>query len=135
MVKTAFSIFPGIKPGLYKLHQTSTVVKIFLIRGVQCARAANSRNYFNEFFKVRYSQKSRPSKNLALYSVIVQNVPPLPHKCPPRHLALVQNVPGDILHNSRTSEQNTLWEQVFCPLFGGCPYLGGSIVYNPQVMF
>ena len=29
---------------------------------------------------------------------------------------------------SRTSEQRTHWERVFCPLFGGCPYLGGSIV-------
>ena len=29
---------------------------------------------------------------------------------------------------SRTSEQRTLWEGIFCPLFGGCPYLGGSIV-------
>ena len=29
---------------------------------------------------------------------------------------------------SRTSEQRTLWERVFCPLFRGCPYLGGSIV-------
>ena len=29
---------------------------------------------------------------------------------------------------SRTSKQRTLWEQVFCPLFRGCPYLGGSIV-------
>ena len=29
---------------------------------------------------------------------------------------------------SGTSKQRTLWERVFCPLFGGCPYLGGSIV-------
>ena len=29
---------------------------------------------------------------------------------------------------SRTSQQRTLWERIFCPLFGGCPYLGGSIV-------
>ena len=28
---------------------------------------------------------------------------------------------------SRTSEERTLWEQRFCPLFGGCPYLGGSV--------
>ena len=30
--------------------------------GVQCARAANLRNYFNKIFKNRYSQKFRPSK-------------------------------------------------------------------------
>ena len=29
---------------------------------------------------------------------------------------------------SQTSKQRTLWERAFCPLFGGCPYLGGSIV-------
>ena len=31
---------------------------------------------------------------------------------------------------SRTSEQRTLWERVFCPLFGGCPYLGGSPYFD-----
>ena len=34
----------------------------FLTRGVQCVHAANSRNYFNEFFKNCYSWKFRPSK-------------------------------------------------------------------------
>ena len=29
---------------------------------------------------------------------------------------------------AQTSEQKTLWERVFCPLFGGCPYHGGSIL-------
>ena len=28
----------------------------------------------------------------------------------------------------RTSKQRTLWERVFCRLFGGCPYFGGSVV-------
>ena len=32
---------------------------------------------------------------------------------------------------SRTSEERTLWEQAFCPLFGGCPYLGGSLIFPP----
>ena len=32
------------------------------------------------------------------------------------------------VHYSGTSEQRTLWERVFCPLFGDCSYLGGSIV-------
>ena len=36
---------------------------------------------------------------------------------------------------SRASKHRTLWEQAFCPLFGGCPYLGGlphfvSLHYN-----
>ena len=33
--------------------------------------------------------------------------------------------PEIIMQYSGTSEQRTLWERVFCPLFGGCPYLGG----------
>ena len=35
---------------------------------------------------------------------------------------------------SRTSEQRTLWERVFCPLFGGCPYLGGSLYFYIIIM-
>ena len=31
---------------------------------------------------------------------------------------------------SRASEQRTIWEQAFCPLFGGCPYLGGSLRFD-----
>ena len=31
---------------------------------------------------------------------------------------------------SRTSDQRTRWERVFCPLFGGCPYLGGSLYFD-----
>jgi len=31
---------------------------------------------------------------------------------------------------SRTSEQRTLWERDFCPFFGGCPYLGGSLYFD-----
>ena len=31
---------------------------------------------------------------------------------------------------SRTSKERTLWEQAFCPLFGGCPYLGGSLIFR-----
>ena len=27
---------------------------------------------------------------------------------------------------SGTSEQRALWGRVFCPLFGGCPFFGGS---------
>ena len=34
---------------------------------------------------------------------------------------------SDLQAYSRTSEQRTLWEQAFCPLFGGYPYLGGSL--------
>ena len=30
---------------------------------------------------------------------------------------------------SGTSEERTIWKQRFCPLFGGCPYLGGSQFY------
>ena len=30
---------------------------------------------------------------------------------------------------SGTSEERTIWEQRFCPFFGGCPYLGGSPFY------
>ena len=30
---------------------------------------------------------------------------------------------------SRTSEERTLWEQRSCPLFGGCPYLEGSLLF------
>ena len=33
-----------------------------------------------------------------------------------------------------TVEQRTLWEQVFCPLFGGCPYLGGSLYFDIIIM-
>ena len=29
---------------------------------------------------------------------------------------------------SGTSEERTLWEWHFCPFFGGCPYLGGSLI-------
>ena len=36
----------------------------FLTYGMECARAANLRNYFNEIFKNRYSRKCRPSKIL-----------------------------------------------------------------------
>ena len=32
------------------------------------------------------------------------------------------------LLSSQTSEQRTLWKLIFCPLFGSCPYLGGSMV-------
>ena len=35
---------------------------------------------------------------------------------------------------SRTSEQRTLWERVFCPLFGGCPYLRGSLYFDIIIM-
>ena len=35
---------------------------------------------------------------------------------------------------SRTSEQRTLWERVFCPLFGGCPYLGGLLYFDIIIM-
>ena len=31
---------------------------------------------------------------------------------------------------SRASEQRTLWERAFCPLFGGCPYLGGLLLFD-----
>ena len=31
---------------------------------------------------------------------------------------------------SRASEQRTLWERAFCPLFGGCPYLGGLPLFD-----
>ena len=31
---------------------------------------------------------------------------------------------------SRTSEERTLWEQAFCPLFRGCPYLRGSLIFQ-----
>ena len=37
---------------------------------------------------------------------------------------------GESLAYSRTAEERTLWEQAFCPLFGGCPYLGGSLVFH-----
>ena len=30
---------------------------------------------------------------------------------------------------SGTSEERTLWEQHFCPLFGGCPLLGGCLIF------
>ena len=42
--------------------------------------------------------------------------------------ALSGYLPTENTDYSRISEQRTLWEWVFCPLFGGCPYLGGSIV-------
>ena len=31
---------------------------------------------------------------------------------------------------SRAYEQRTLWERAFCPLFGGCPYLGGLPLFD-----
>ena len=31
---------------------------------------------------------------------------------------------------SQASEQRTLWEWAFCPLFGGCPYLGGLPLFD-----
>ena len=31
---------------------------------------------------------------------------------------------------SRASEQRTLWERAVCPLFGGCPYLGGLPLFD-----
>ena len=34
---------------------------------------------------------------------------------------------------SRASEQKTLWERVFCPLFGGCPYLGGLPLFDYSI--
>ena len=34
-----------------------------------------------------------------------------------------------ILTGTITSKERTFWEQAFCPLFGGCPYLGGSLNY------
>ena len=40
-----------------------------------------------------------------------------------RHNNYVQN------NYSQTSKERTFWEQAFCPLFGGCPYLGGSLNY------
>ena len=43
----------------------------FLTCGVQCVRAANLRNYFNEIFKNRYSQKNLDPQNLALYGITV----------------------------------------------------------------
>ena len=34
---------------------------------------------------------------------------------------------------SRASEQRTLWERAFCPLFGGCPYLGGLPLFDYSI--
>ena len=39
---------------------TKIFQRTFLTHGMQCACAANSRNYFNEIFKNHYSQKFRP---------------------------------------------------------------------------
>jgi len=30
---------------------------------------------------------------------------------------------------SRTSEQRTLWDRGFCPLFRGCPLLGDRLIF------
>ena len=30
---------------------------------------------------------------------------------------------------SETSEERTLWERHFCPLFGGCPLLRGCLIF------
>ena len=38
-------------------------------------------------------------------------------------------VDGVVADYSGTSEERTIWEQRFCPLFRGCPYLGGSPCY------
>ena len=35
-------------------------------------------------------------------------------------------VDGVVADYSGTSEERTIWEQRFCPLFRGCPYLEGS---------
>ena len=31
---------------------------------------------------------------------------------------------------SETSEEGTLWDRSLCPLFGGCPFLGGWSLYS-----
>ena len=31
---------------------------------------------------------------------------------------------------SETSEEGTLWEPFLCPLFGGCPFLGGWSLFS-----
>ena len=35
---------------------------------------------------------------------------------------------------SQASEQRILWERAFCPLFGGCPYLGSVPHFDLKVM-
>ena len=34
---------------------------------------------------------------------------------------------------SQASKQRTLWERAFCPLFGGCPYLGGLPLFDYSI--
>ena len=35
-----------------------------------------------------------------------------------------------IAHYSQTSEEGTLWDRSLCPLFGGCPFLGGWSLFS-----
>ena len=85
------------------------------------------------------------------YPTIVNNIQPSPKLCLPMLLAYVGartdstrytatreawpisahvhwRSTQDMLY-SGTSEERTLWERYFCPLFRGCPLLGGCLIF------